>query len=382
MIPNRILHLIHKFAKNQISSKESQQLMEWLEKDPQNRGLFQQLLQMETLLQQSPRTSSAELLWKDFLKKFGAEIYPKTVRKLWLKIGQVAAVAALLLAGYWTSHLLKDNGKVSHADAIVLRLPSGEEFRIDPENSQMIHDPLGRLIASQQNRMLIWEALPLLKPIGPVEIWVPFGETLWVELPDGSRVHLNSGSSFVFKNRFAKGHRKVKLIGEAFFDVQTDPKRPFWVETPAFSVQVLGTQFNINAYDSIHAQALLVEGHVQIHTDSIKAPHVLQHSGDFIEVGINGTQQKRVNLEPYLAWQEGLLIFTDEPFFRLCKRLERKFGIQISNQNTRLGNARFSGTFATESLEQILQVIQESIPFQYQWEGETIHVYNPSQTHH
>ena len=89
MIPNRILHLTQKFVKNQISLKESQQLMEWLEEAPQNRSLFQQLLQMETLLQQSPRTSSAELLWKDFLKKFGAEIHPKTVRRLWLKIGQV-----------------------------------------------------------------------------------------------------------------------------------------------------------------------------------------------------------------------------------------------------------------------------------------------------
>ena len=281
MIPLRIRHLIHKFITDQLSSNEASQLKAWLQLDPQNQRVFKKLVQLETLLQQSPQMPSSEELWKDFQEKFRTPSKTPSVFRLWPILGRVAAVGILLCAGYWTFQTPKDKQQSTAQDYIVLKIPSGDELKIDPKDSRPIYDPMGVLIAHQNNRRIIWQPAPLSAPIQELEIRVPYGETLWVDLPDSSRVHLNSGSSLKFKNRFDQDFRKVYLDGEAFFDVQAHPSHPFWVDTPAFSVQVLGTQFNLNTYDPKRAEALLVEGVVEILKDQTSRPVILNQTGDF-----------------------------------------------------------------------------------------------------
>lgn len=380
MIPLRIRHLIHKFITDQLSSKEANQLKAWVQLDPENQREFKKLIQLETLLQRSPQMPSSEVLWKDFQEKFRTPSETPSVFRLWPILGRVAAVGILLCAGYWTFQTPTDKQQSTAQDYIVLKIPSGDELKIDPKDSRPIYDPMGVLIARQNNRRIIWQPAPLSAPIQELEIRVPYGATLWVDLPDSSRVHLNSGSILKFKNRFDKNFRKVYLDGEAFFDVQAHPSHPFWVDTPAFSVQVLGTQFNLNTYDPKRAEALLVEGVVEILKDQTSRPVILNQTGDFALLESDNITKTKVDPTPYLAWQKGLMVFAHEPFSRLCNRLERKFGIPIDNQNTRLNQAQFSGTFSDESIDQILQIIQASIPFQYRWEGEHLIILNASNT--
>lgn len=97
--------------------------------------------------------------------------------------------------------------------------------------------------------------------------WVPRGGYYSVLLEDGTTVHLNAESELVYPSAFSKDVRTVSLVGEAYFDVAHDAGRPFVVEVDGYSIEVLGTQFNVTAYaDERICRSTLVEGRRADHT--------------------------------------------------------------------------------------------------------------------
>lgn len=166
-----------------------------------------------------------------------------------------------------------------------------------------------------------------------MKIEVPAGREFRLTLADGTEVWLNAGSTFEYPASFeGLAERRVRLTGEAFFDVRRDTCRPFRVETAQGEcIRVLGTRFNVQAYaEEREHVTTLVEGRIAYRADE---------SADYLELAPDqqirldcDTEEasiRQVDARAYAAWTEGWLWFEAEPLWRLAQRFERTYGIRI-----------------------------------------------------
>lgn len=182
-------------------------------------------------------------------------------------------------------------------------------------------------------------------------------------LPDSSQVCLKGGASLTIPVNFAED-RRLKLIGEAYFDVTKDMHHPFVVELPSGQVEVLGTRFIAASQDENHLEVVLEEGKVKATVPHYADAFILEPNQK-LKV-INGKALlENVEAEKYTSWKDGKLIFKDDPFPEIAKRLEEWYGIDIELQNDQLGQYSFRGAFMDESLEEVLRMMAFTLPIKY-----------------
>ncbi len=204
------------------------------------------------------------------------------------------------------------------------------------------------------------------------EISAAYGTRTTVDLPDGTKVFLNSGSSLRYSNQFGDNNlRKVKLNGEGYFKVAKDSRRPFVVNVNDLDVKVLGTTFNINAYEpESEIEVVLVEGSVAIADANKKSSDNLMvlsaYDKAFFDASENTLFKEHiVDIEKYIGWVEGKLIFIDDPIQDVVKKLGNWYNVDFKIKNNRLDSYRLTGTFINESLEEILNTISLTSPLEY-----------------
>ncbi len=224
-----------------------------------------------------------------------------------------------------------------------------------------------------------------------------------IQLPDGSVVKLNSGSTLIYPSSFEANNRTVKLEGEGFFTIRKDSARPFYVNTSNISVKVLGTVFNVKSYaDENTIETTLVSGAVEIYNDlkasrkplNEKPVAVLKpneratyikdvNKAKFGRSGQFAQGQKQANLiidkltdaGTYIAWKDNILKFDNEKFDNIIRRLERWYGVKVDLKYPELNNERFSGQFDSETLEQALNAIAITEPFTFDIKRNTVFIY-------
>ncbi|WP_423130184.1 FecR family protein [Gaoshiqia sp. Z1-71] len=216
---------------------------------------------------------------------------------------------------------------------------------------------LGQLITDRPGSLSDSESMT-------AEIRVPNGEKAELTLPDGSRVWLNSGTTFRFPQQFAENSREVSLAGEAFFEV-VKGKTPFIVASGYGNIRVLGTSFNVRAYDNLDYQATLVEGKIQFITEEKEQ---LLTPGQQLSL----TAGRELTVEPVdpakaISWKNGFISFENEPLSEVMKRLERHFGIQISLDEP-LAPIRFTGTIYNETVTEVMAYIHMTKPITYAYD--------------
>lgn len=191
-----------------------------------------------------------------------------------------------------------------------------------------------------------------------VAISTPRGAYFIVNLPDGSKVHLHASSKISFSSSF-QSNRAVQLSGEAYFDVVHDPSRKFTVKTEKQSVEVLGTRFNIGAYQNEPTQTTLVEGSVKISGANNKT--IILKPG---QQAINDDEiltMKNVDSEDYISWTKGELRFVKEPLNILLGKISRWYDIDVQMDENLVKSITFSGQlFQDTPLKDFLSSIQES----------------------
>lgn len=213
------------------------------------------------------------------------------------------------------------------------------------------------------------------KPSGEYfqEVVAAYGTRTNVDLPDGSTVFLNSGSSLKFSSQFAaQDQRLIELKGEGYFAVAKDPHRPFIVKAGRIEVEALGTEFNVDAYEPEHAiDVVLVEGKVAINT----ANHQTMENKMVLETSqlarFDAKENKLIKentseLEKHIGWIEGKMVFVDDPIREVIRELEHWYNVQIELTDERLNNYRFTGTFLDEPVEEILKIFSMTSPLNYE----------------
>jgi len=181
-----------------------------------------------------------------------------------------------------------------------------------------------------------------------------------MKMQDGSLVHLNAVSSISYPQKFADDTREVEISGEAYFDIRRDEQRPFKIKVQDYTVQVLGTSFNIKAYDSDDYFSVAVEsGQVRIESDEkVFNPVTLRKDQKLIcSTTTNELKIININSEEELYWRKGILRFDSTPMAEVEKMLERWYGIDIIIEDEEIYAMAIGGTHQNKSIKSVIESI-------------------------
>jgi ferric-dicitrate binding protein FerR (iron transport regulator) len=192
------------------------------------------------------------------------------------------------------------------------------------------------------------------------------GQKATITLPDGSRVWMNSGSKLTYGRRFNQNERVIHLEGEAYFDVAKKKNAPFIVQSGEFSVEALGTAFDVKAYpEEKLITAVLVRGKIEVGDERNKM-RLIPNQCVVYDKSIRSMQKTEVdNPKLYTSWMNNQLVFESESFDKIAVLLERNYNIKFAFEDRSLKKYRFTGTIGNTSLESLLQIFSMTSPFSY-----------------
>ena len=188
------------------------------------------------------------------------------------------------------------------------------------------------------------------------------------QAPEGAKmqfmlpIHLNSGSKLIFPETFSDDLREVKLEGEAYFEVEKDVQRPFVVLCQEVETRVLGTSFNISAYDPDNIIISLTSGSVKVSYNNNSLDDAILKPGEQFTYNrkIHSSSIVPFDIYKITAWKNGVLIFDDADLKDIVNKLERWYGVEIQvNGLEDLNEVKwnYSGEFDNESLDIVLSGI-------------------------
>ncbi len=198
----------------------------------------------------------------------------------------------------------------------------------------------------------------------------PRGGQYKIKLADGTQVWLNAGSSLRFPIQFHKGERTVELKGEAYFEVAKDAARPFRVKAGKMDVAVLGTHFNVMAYENEETiQATLLEGAVNVMAGNEQqrlAP------GQQASMPASGhIAVKEVDVEEAVAWKNGLFIFQDAGITTIMRQIERWYDVEVEYEGAPKDIQLNGEVYRSYNLSQVLAVLKAA-GLQFKIEGKKV----------
>ena len=199
------------------------------------------------------------------------------------------------------------------------------------------------------------------------EISTEPGQRARVELGDGTRVRLSVDSKITLPRRFAADRREVFLEGEAYFDVASDAERPFVIHAKDATVRVLGTAFNVRAYRAERAvEVAVAEGTVALRAEEGEGVTLAARQVGRLRGGEAPDVRRDVDLERYLAWMEGRLVFEDAPLRDVAQELERWYALDVRVADEALAGRRLTATLDGEFAAGALQVIAAALDLDYE----------------
>lgn len=200
-------------------------------------------------------------------------------------------------------------------------------------------------------------------------IEVPDGKMMAMTLPDGSRIHLNGGSTLKYPMVFKRDQRRVSLEGEALFEVTHDKNHPFIVEGYATEVEVLGTKFNVHSdSDNGHFTTTLVDGKVKVSTMGEHRDQVILNPDEMVRFVNNRLVVTKVSAKDAICWTDGFISLCDADFKEVLCRLESMYGVDIVVERDTMPELGFLGgkIKVSEGLDFALRILQTGGTFTYE----------------
>ncbi|AKP53478.1 FecR family protein [Cyclobacterium amurskyense] len=187
----------------------------------------------------------------------------------------------------------------------------------------------------------------------------PKGQKSTHQLPDGTKVWLNAMSSMEYPSIFSDSIRKVKITGEAYFNVVSNPSQPFIVESKSLKIEALGTAFNVKTFpdESTHVVSLM-KGKVRVSNFPQNQSSLLDPGFEIVaENEFENLSLRRIDFENSFGWKEGILIFNGDDFFTFVRLIERWFGVNITVKGNPPSDWNIRAKYYNESLTNVLRDI-------------------------
>lgn len=341
--------LLIKNIKNQsISSKEKKEIAKWINKSELNRKYYVNLINLIALTELH---NDNNLLNENEVDKARKKIHDKinknisisrNAKSIFYKISTFAAIGLLLLS-ILTNIYQAYNPKILEKEIIINKVPAKNDIIYSYYTEKGVK---GKIV-----------------------------------LPDGSEVWLNSDSRITYPNNFDSDKRRIKFEGEGYFKIQKDSLCPMEIKTPkGMKIEVLGTSFHLRSYDNeVEEQATLFHGKIEISktqgnkkildVKTIKPGESLYFSRKN-KIAISHS----VDTTKKIAWKNGKLIFDETPIKEAAKMLERWHGYKIIINDSKVLSNKYSATFKTESIIQILELFKYTSPIDYKIYGKNVYI--------
>lgn len=304
----------------------------------------------------------------------------------------IAAASVVVIAGVSAWILLSQEPDVDNLSVtekfesgkaiVTLEMASGLKYRLDTLSSVVRNNRVNVAFDNNDGVLKIKEQDSLAdgatKEIGYNTVNVPYGGTYTVELCDGTKVYLNSGTTLEFPSRFDGKVRSVILKGEAYFDVARNVSKPFVVEVDEMKVKVLGTSFNVKSYvDEPGVYTTLVEGSVAILRDGQPEKKIKPGEQAYYNKGVGTLSIAEVDVKEFTSWKDGVFYFKDIALEEILRIVSRWYDLEVFYMNQGAKSVIYSGKLPMySSVEDVLRKFEISGDVRFELKGRTLTVFD------
>lgn len=198
------------------------------------------------------------------------------------------------------------------------------------------------------------------------------GKTMILTLADGSIIYLAPSASFAYQKKFQSVSRNVELKGEAFFDIQRDPGRPFTIQTVKALVEVLGTSFNLKSEDGAQLELKVTSGKVKVTSGNTSDLSELVVAGEKLVLNGNSVTKSQMGPAEASRWFTRRMHFRDESLDNILKVLNRNFSTSFFPGNKKVAGRKLTVTFEEETVETMTELICLSLNLKSQVRNDSI----------
>ena len=308
-----------------------------------------------------------------------------------LFLSWVAAASVVVIAGISVFLLLDRETDVVNLPVVekiepgkatvTLEMASGLKYRLDTLSSVVRNNRANVAFDNNGGVLKVKEqdsTGQLRQEVGRNVINVPYGGTYTVELCDGTKVYLNSGTKLEFPSRFDGNVRSVSLKGEAYFEVVRNERKPFVVEVDEMKVKVLGTAFNVKSYvDEPGIYTTLVQGSVAILRDGQPEKKIKPGEQAYYNKSVGTLSVSPVDVDEFTAWKDGLFCFKDIALEEILRIVSRWYDLEIFYMNQEAKSVVYSGKMPMySSVEDVLRKFEISGDVRFELKGRTLMVFD------
>src|SRR5579862_7334036 len=391
MEPNQRLTALFRLYRDKNISQE--EFAEWMRlvRDPQMEIALKELILQETLLIDSKN----QLIDKEMTDERAAEIFKQIIStpekakvvhtKKWWTVAAAASVIVIILGGSYFAFYHKTENEIVKTQGSTADIKAPEKSRatitLSTGKTIFLDSAANGELASEASVAVIKKADGNIEYNGNIQPKItktlyntlsnPRGsKVITLTLADGTQVWLNAESSIRYPVSFGPKERKAEITGEAYFEVARDKTKPFTVSNGNTQVQVLGTHFNINAYqDEKDIKVTLLEGSVKVSTDN--STKIIRPGEQAIVTSAIEIENK-TDIVKVMAWKNGMFRFSNTNIEEIMRQAARWYDVEISYQGD-FSDLNFGGSVSRKAnISELLKRLAATETFHYTIEGNKI----------
>jgi ferric-dicitrate binding protein FerR (iron transport regulator) len=384
-IPDHVLDLLALRGTGKIDLEQAVQLDQWIKDHPEmivECKLFTEQMQKHLWAHLS-NDVDLKIAWQQIT---GVQKETQTQKPAIFRWIAAAAIFILLVAAAWylvqtfeqkEETTLADQPALNRSNQAVLILSDGREHVLGSEKQTELHEQGGVQITDNPGEILAYntdehnDAQPVIN-----RLKIPAGARYQLQLSDGTHVWLNAVTEIEYPVVFGNDERRIKLSGEAYFDVHTDPSKPFIIVATGYEIRVTGTSFNVSSYQNDpFMQTTLVEGQVEV-TDR-NGTKISLAPGQMITVDNKGQSHTvdEVDTRFYTSWKEGILYFNKVTLYDLSVKLGRWYDADFQFADQGKKNLVYSGAMEnSRDIRFLLDLIEQTADVHFTIDEKTVMV--------
>lgn len=388
--------LIQKYVKGTLTIVERESLHTWLKESPANKSLFDEIVKLQSHqeFEEIYRLVDTRTMLDSFKKRYTLQQKKEAFPILkWLPYVAAVLIAVSTFSWFWYGdrppsevkqaayEVNKTQDVQAGRNRAVLTFADGKAVQLSEDKTGIVVKDKGITYQNGGDELIDFAVNKIEKFI----LSTPRGGTYTVTLPDGTKVWLNASSTLKYPSQFTGDERLVELVGEAYFEVAKVRKQSttntgsaqmsrFKVKTKGQVVEVLGTTFNITAYDDEDIRTTLVEGSVLLTANNSASAKILEPGQQGVVNKEAKIKVQSVDTEKYTAWKDGFFYYKNTPVFELMKHIEKWYDVEVVYKNT-IPKETFSGKIKrSTSLMGLMEILQVST-VNVKLEGQKLIVY-------
>lgn len=358
----RIARLVNGYRLNYLSEQDRAELDTWINDSKENKVLFEELI--------NEAVTKDTQVWLESLTPYEPQ---KRKRNAVIKrIAWAAAASVIIAAGIKIFTPANESSRTvpvatiepgkpkatltTNTTTITLDEIRNQHIKIDDKSQALAGSTV--LIYTRESEVTLTHTLS-----------TPAGGEFKLVLPDGTKVWLNAKSNITYPTRFGAARREVVIEGELYFEVNHDSKRPFSIKQNENEIEVLGTKFNVKAYDEDKSEISLIEGKIKLQTPTQQA--ILTKNQKVTITGEKAVTTNDENISDDIAWTTGLFRFRQTPIHEVMQQISRWYDVDVKYATTT--RKTFTGSIMrNSSIEQVLEILQLSAGTRFTIQGKTI----------